>query len=50
MAMNETSVSSSPTLLIVDDEPDFLRGLARSIPKEIPARVLTAQRATDALS
>lgn len=38
-----------PTLLVVDDEPDFLRGLARSIPKEIPSRVLTAQRAAEAL-
>jgi DNA-binding NtrC family response regulator len=43
-------ISSSPTLLIVDDEPDFLRGLARSIPKEIPSRILTAERATDALN
>jgi len=50
MATNETVVNGSPTLLIVDDEPDFLRGLARSIPKEIPSRVLTAERATDALS
>lgn len=49
MAINETSGDSPPTLLIVDDEPDFLRGLARSIPKEIPARILTTQQATDAL-
>ncbi len=33
MGMNERAVDSPPTLLIVDDEPDFLRGLARSIPK-----------------
>jgi DNA-binding NtrC family response regulator len=49
MATNEPPADGSPTLLIVDDEPDFLRGLARSIPQEIPSRILTAQRATDAL-
>ncbi len=43
-------MNDSPTLLIVDDEPDFLRGLTRSIPQEISCRVLTAQRAADALS
>lgn len=45
-----TFMNDSPTLLIVDDEPDFLRGLTRSIPKEISCRVLTAKRAADALS
>jgi DNA-binding NtrC family response regulator len=35
--------------LIVDDEPDFVRGLARSIPREIPARILSAFDAFEAL-
>ncbi len=38
-----------PALLVVDDEPDFLRGLARSIPKELPYRVLTALTGAEAL-
>jgi len=50
MAIKETLVEGLPTLLIVDDEPDFLRGLARSIPEEIPCKILTAERATQALS
>ncbi|MDD3472575.1 MAG: sigma-54 dependent transcriptional regulator, partial [Syntrophaceae bacterium] len=40
---------STPVMLVVDDEPDFLRGLARSIPKELPIRVLTSQSAAGAL-
>lgn len=50
MANNESMADGTPTVLIVDDEPDFLRGLARSIPKEMPSRILTAQRAVEALS
>lgn len=38
-----------PTILIVDDEPDFVRGLCRSIPIEIPSRVLGAANALEAL-
>lgn len=49
MGKAETMIDGLPTVLIVDDEPDFLRGLARSIPKEIPSRILTAERAIDAL-
>jgi DNA-binding NtrC family response regulator len=41
--------SLTPTILIVDDEPDFVRGLARSIPREIPARILSAFDAFEAL-
>jgi DNA-binding NtrC family response regulator len=50
MANNEPMREGTPTVLIVDDEPDFLRGLARSIPKEMPSRILTAQRASEALT
>jgi len=39
----------TPTILIVDDEPDFVRGLSRSIPAEIPSRVFGANNALDAL-
>ncbi|MCX5873152.1 MAG: sigma-54 dependent transcriptional regulator [Deltaproteobacteria bacterium] len=49
MRSDVTSTSFSPALLVVDDEPDFLRGLARSIPKEIPYRVLTAETGEEAL-
>jgi DNA-binding NtrC family response regulator len=38
-----------PTILIVDDEPDFVRGLSRSIPSEIPSRVYGASNALEAL-
>ncbi len=49
MPNSEPVGEGTPTVLIVDDEPDFLRGLARSIPKEMPSKVLTAQRASEAL-
>jgi DNA-binding NtrC family response regulator len=49
MANNDAIDDRLPTVLLVDDEPDFLRGLARSIPKEAPSRILTAERAVDAL-
>jgi DNA-binding NtrC family response regulator len=49
MLRDENLSNVLPTLIVVDDEPDFLRGLARSIPKEIPSTVLTAERAADAL-
>ena len=39
----------SPALLVVDDEPDFLRGLARSIPRELDYTVLTAKTGLEAL-
>ncbi len=50
MANSRDYGNSTPVLLVVDDEPDFLRGLARSIPKEIPMRVLTAESGSEALS
>ncbi len=49
MLRSENLNNALPTLIVVDDEPDFLRGLARSIPKEIPSTVLTAERAAEAL-
>ena len=49
MANSRDYGNSTPVLLVVDDEPDFLRGLARSIPREIPLRVLTAESGAEAL-
>lgn len=40
---------ASPVVLIVDDELDFVRGLSRSIPREIPCSILTATSARAAL-
>lgn len=45
----ETIDRCIPALMVVDDEPDFLRGLARSIPKELSYRVLTAKTGCEAL-
>ncbi len=45
----ETLKTTSLSILVVDDEPDFLRGLGRSIPKEIPYKVLTALTGFEAL-
>lgn len=50
MPDNSADTVQSPVILIVDDEPDFLRGLSRSIPKEIDCSILTAGKAEAALS
>ncbi len=38
-----------PVILIVDDEPDFLRGLSRSVPRALNCSILTAESAAQAL-
>lgn len=50
MLNDPPDATASPIILIVDDEPDFLRGLSRSIPKEIECSILTATKADSALS
>ncbi len=50
MPSDSAGTLKSPVILIVDDEPDFLRGLSRSIPKEIDCSILTASEAASALS
>ena len=44
--MNENEI---PAILLVDDEPDFLSGLARIISREIPCTIITAQNGSEAL-
>ena len=47
---DETTQSERPVILIVDDQPDFLRGLSRSVPKAFDCSVLTAVNASEALN
>ena len=47
---DRTETSAPPVILIVDDEPDFLRGLSRSVPRALNCSVLTASSASEALS
>ncbi|MEW6348765.1 MAG: sigma-54 dependent transcriptional regulator [Thermodesulfobacteriota bacterium] len=47
--MTNDLADASPVVLIVDDEPDFVRGLSRSIPQEIPCSILTAGCGASAL-
>ena len=44
-----TDDTTRPTILIVDDEVDLLRGLQRSITLEMDCRVLLAENGTRAL-
>ncbi len=49
MLLENTDQASTPTILLVDDEPDFLHGLARAVARDSKCSVLTAKSGQEGL-